>query len=283
MPHFTKNVDWLSLTFSHDFAFKRLFAFDEFVNVGRGLHGYSAKFQGLNTGIIVQNGSRDDMGTHVLMSGATLQSMRDQLEMTDRQICARMIDYGGRTSRIDLALTIIDGTTTPRSVHDGLVSGSIKAKARKHTLVNGANENVSGDTLYIGSRQSEKFFRCYDKKAELGLADGAAMVRLEMELKALHARAACHTVAMGGASAAVNTIIGDFLDLPHGEIADALTGEHLPFRSPHRPKSNTEKWLLGQVAKALARESMTNPDIVDNLLQEFTKYRAKLEYLNRTL
>lgn len=283
MASYSKNVDWLSLTFSHDFAFKRVFAFDSFVLIGKGQHGYRSMHQGLNTGMLVQSGSRDDMGTHVTLSGQTMQALRDNLELSDKAICARMIDYGGRASRIDLALTITSGRLTPHSLYRKLESGVVKTRARKWLLALGANGEIRGDTLYVGARESDKFFRCYDKRAEQGLVDGAAMIRLETELKNLHARAACHTVATSSASAAVNTIVGSFLEFEGGELEAAFSGEQGEFRSIERPKSNTEKWLLDQVAKALARESMTNPTIVRNLLAEFRKHRKGLEFRNDML
>lgn len=283
MAYFTKNVDWLSMTFSHNFAFKRVFAFDSFVLIGKGQHGYRSMYQGLNTGMIVQNGSRDDMGTHVTLSGQTMQALRDSLELSDRAICARMIDCGGRASRIDLALTIIGGRLTPYSLYRKLKTGAVKTRARKYLMALGADGEIHGDTLYVGSRESEKFFRCYDKRAEQGIVDGAAMIRLETELKSLHARAACHMVATSSASAAVNTLVGGFLKFDGGELEAAFAGEASEFRPIQRPQSNTEKWLLGQVAKALAREHVTNPNIVKSLLAEFRKHRKGLEYQNDTL
>jgi hypothetical protein len=280
VPYFTKNVDWLSLTFPHDFPFKHYLNFDEFIRTGNGQHGYRNRFEGLNTGVIVQSGSRDDMGTHVTISGQSMQSLRDNLELTDKQICARMIDCGARASRIDLAVTIIDGKLTPASLHKDLKSGKLKPSARKFSFVSGQTGDISGDTLYIGSRQSEKFFRAYNKASEMGIVDGVAMIRLEMELKALYARAATHNVAINGVSATTNAVMSEFLGNTSGELAQALSGESSPFRAPQKQKSNTELWILTQVAKAIARVSMTNEDIVKELLIEVDRYRAALDAEN---
>jgi len=280
MAYFTKNVDWLSLTFPNDFPFKHYFQFDEFVRTGNGQHGYRNQFQGLNTGVIVQSGARDDMGTHVTISGQSMQSLRDTLNATDKSICAQMIDFGAKASRIDLAVTILDGKLTPASMHKELKSGKLKPSARKYSFVSGQNGDISGDTLYIGSRTSEKFFRCYNKAAEMGIVDGVAMIRLEMELKALMARAACHNVGVSGASATTNAVMSDFLGNPSGELMEALAGESSPFRADKKPKSNTELWILTQVAKAIARASMTNEDIVKELLIEVDRYRAALDAEN---
>jgi DNA relaxase NicK len=128
------------------------------------------------------------MGVNVAFSGQALTYLRDTTELTDRQICARMLDFGGRPSRIDLAVTIIGGEVTPQKFHDMLELGTATTKARQYRLVKGKKNDIRGDTVYVGSRTSEKFARYYNKAAEMGIKDGVAMMRLEMELKGLHAR-----------------------------------------------------------------------------------------------
>lgn len=278
MANFTKNVDWLSLTFSHDFPFKQYFKFDEFVRTGNGRNGYRHRFQGLNTGAIVQSGSRDDMGVNVAFSGTSLTYLRNITQLTDRQICARMLDFGGRASRVDLAITIQDGHITPQRFYDMLETEQIKTSARSHRLIKGKNGDIRGDTVYIGSRTSEKFVRYYNKAAEMGIKDGVAMMRLEMELKALHARAACHGVATTDASTAANTVFSDYLKTDDKELNEALSGDYRPFQPFIRPETNTERWLMSQVTKALARACMTNSALFGSFVAQWDQELMALKF-----
>lgn len=62
---------------------------------------------------------------------------------------------------------------------------AIAAKAgrgRKRTVELRAN-NIKGDALYIGSRQSEVYGRCYDKGMESKTQDAGWLVRQELEYK----------------------------------------------------------------------------------------------------
>ena len=70
--------------------------------------------------------------------------------------------------RVDVALTTFDGSVTHETVLDAHAKGLFSAGGRSPKLrqVTGSDP-LDGRTVYVGSRESEKFVRCYEKGREL--------------------------------------------------------------------------------------------------------------------
>ena len=94
-----------------------------------------------------------------------------------------MFDLGGRITRVDLALDDLDGIH-PLSECESLYDAGAfnpptgrppKCKTIRHKC------GTAGDTLYVGSRDSGKQFRCYEKGKQLGEVT-STWTRYESEL-----------------------------------------------------------------------------------------------------
>lgn len=70
--------------------------------------------------------------------------------------------------RIDLALTVFDGSVTHEKVIEAHSSGYFSCGGRSPKLkqITGSDPK-DGRTVYVGARESEKFVRCYEKGYEL--------------------------------------------------------------------------------------------------------------------
>lgn len=255
----TRNIDWLSLTFPGGESPSQIWPHDEFVYIGKGLHGYRRTDQSSYYGVQAMWLGTEEMGTHMVFTGDCLSIIREQLGRGNLPVFAVYTTHGGRASRIDLAIDIVGGSITPDKAYKALKKGQLKTGARAWRFVQGNTEGRFGDTLYLGSRESEQFIRIYDKSAERNMTDGVARLRLEVELKGMKARAAMETAIKHGVDAVTVGIFEQAIqwDVPDYRLALDAPGVALP--ELPRTESNTEKWLLSQVIPALAKLVRVKP------------------------
>src|SRR6266699_1485843 len=252
----TKMVDWLSITCKTGEDLQRIFGTLDWHYLGRGRFGYKFAYRDRITGAHYQEGSaNDDMGVHLTLSGDTLASLRSQWGGDDTALVKLLADRHGYASRIDLTIDIHEGQLTPRKVYSALKKGALHVRADTYRFIEGKKGHVQGDTLYIGAPTSDRQFRCYNKAAELGIVNGTAWLRLELELRRLRSNAAFQSAAHNGVPATVNGHFGDFIDFQHPEYVQAIAGEGVPPVDIPRRQSNRQRRLLGQVAQALAQET----------------------------
>lgn len=125
------------------------------------------------------------------------QSVPDPLRCSD----ARSVTFGAKITRLDIALDDYTGKLfTPYTMREAACDGAFvgngkppvyrwcesgcmlpakdaKALGRKYTL-----EPSNGVTFYVGSRESGKLFRCYEKGKQMQSTDNPDWVRAEVEL-----------------------------------------------------------------------------------------------------
>lgn len=257
----TKHLDWLSITFPTHTDLGRIFGTLDWHFVGRGRFGYQFAYRDKVTGASFMEGAQsDDMGVHLTLPGDALQMLRTERGGIDDELARLLTRHSGYCSRIDLTLNIHDGTLTPRKVYDAVKRGSLKARTSTYRFIEGTKGDVSGDTLYLGSPTSDRQFRAYNKSAELGIVNGEAWLRLELELRRLRAHAAFGSCSTNGVVATVNGHMGEFIQWGSDEYQLALSGDTVPPTEIPRRQSNRQRWLLGQVAQALAKEMREDVD-----------------------
>lgn len=96
-------------------------------------------------------------------------------------IWKKLVGSKARVTRIDLAVTqslLIEIEEVPRRYYEALSENDIAI--RNYSLI---QNKKKGQTLYVGSRRSEKFGRLYDKGAESGQALPGFRYRWEVEYK----------------------------------------------------------------------------------------------------
>ena len=166
-------------------------------------------------------------------------------------------------SRIDLQLTVFVGeenvAPTLRAAYNGACACA--SPERKHMRVNLIESRRKEQTVYIGSRASDIFFRCYDKFAESSKEEYRGCVRYELELKGRASKALWRSLQEGSTdlATALQSVISMLFDrgviVPVADIT-----AHSVFLPP-RQKTSLESsltWLSKQVAPAimkLARET----------------------------
>ena len=222
----------------------------------RGANGYKLALEHLETKAVVRSNGNDDMGTRIVLSGTALNELSKTQQLTD--IVQRLCTLSGKITRLDLAIDVIgDARADIPRLHDLYLAQQCSTKSKTPpTLI---RSGLDGYTLYVGSRTSERFMRIYNKQAERR-ANGEHVdyqwVRIELELKGERAANCAKTIAASGNNIAdvICAHIGDFISFDEAWWKEALTGKAIELQQSTRKLTDTETWLLEQVAPAFARQ-----------------------------
>lgn len=263
-------VDWLAATFDseHGYDFVR-----EVTENGRMPREKSHGTKGYDSGVTYKNGvlvswhsTIPENGVHVVMSGACLRKLM-AVDMDWKKLMVLVGSHGGRTSRVDLAFDIKNGQLKSESFEVSALK-PYKGKGRTPKFVKLAGGDGSW-TTYIGSRQSEKFLRIYDKAKEQGnyVED---YIRVELETKGETA----HAVGWQFARIDKNECVGMARGLLMG-VADfnitawetAFNGHTVALSISQGKEKDTFSWLLKQCVPSLAKEIAKRPE--EPVLEQF--------------
>lgn len=255
--------DWLSAT-SHNPGRAKRFLNDlgfgtYLTDVERSnLRGYNMTREVESGMIVAWSSVNDKQGIHVQLSGSVLRYY-STIGVEWKQIIELMKQHGFRTSRVDLAIDLIDsGLTQADLSRKTLLPYKGKGRTPK-MLPMGTVED--GWTLYVGSRSSDKFLRIYDKGKEQGDAD-TDYIRVELECKGEVAHAIGWEFAELEQSACVEmaqTLIRNHcnFDIPAWETA--LLSRDVNLSIPQGKQKDTFGWLIKVCAPALAKEIEKRP------------------------
>ncbi|PNV61489.1 replication initiation factor domain-containing protein [Clostridium sp. chh4-2] len=308
-------VDWLSWTLEEpcnvNMAISMMgYSVSDFQVLPKGLNGYRSQMRHCFYPISVQYDGQDGMGIHVDVSGSAISDMIDHFMMsrlTDTPfgnvaykadsfdstvLCDFLarIKSCGHITRIDLAIDDIGANFyTLSELVDILSSGNYVSKFRSWRRMDDykhGNE-ISGYTVYMGSRTSEIMLRVYDKQLELNkalLLSGQPIieypwVRWELELKQSRAVKAVDLILSGHSiSDVVFGILSNYLRLivlDNVRIDRCTTSEKwllfiggiskLSLYCPKEIKTLEDKkiWLGKQVAPTLAAVVISEGGSID--------------------
>lgn len=216
------------------------------------LHGYRVAIVE-PYGIMLMTGASEKMGTHVILSGSTLNKLHED-GFTRIDALKNLITAGASLSRFDVALDVHEGSVRPQDLYHALKNGRATSKARNYRLMEGSD---GGSTVYLGSPQSEKMMRMYDK----GVESGNPLMnwkRIELQLAGGLANRAAKAVIENGVGAVVTRLITDMISWDIGDWKSIVTGEIADIVASSRKLTNTKKWLLDVVAGVVAEMSLTD-------------------------
>lgn len=255
----SSTVDWLSFTvrwerlrrndwLTHDaqaVSVGRLLETDAPFKRDIPLHGYEDCWlsEALGSARVMVGRPGSDMGVHVQLPGQALGRLGVEKAL---RICREL---GGSVSRIDIAIDC-KGQSDAADVYGSHLAKSMITRAQKVNMFVGSD----GVTVYVGSRTSERFLRVYDKAAQTKTKGN--WTRVEMECKGERAKYIASYVATQGMDG-IGSLIRDFVSCPMVDwYEDALTRVNVAIGKPQAKKlTDTRAWLLGVVAKTLARET----------------------------
>lgn len=244
----TSGIDWLTCTFTSAFAHnhaKRLFL----SQCGAAGHPKKWGYRGFN-GHQSPDGAIS-LGWHPKMARGILVCKGS----IANQVVKSSLDAPSQVSRLDLQVThFLD---EPCGEYVVRMYEEIKNGRYKTTYI---TNDEGGQTLYIGSRQSEKFFRIYDAGARHGIGPLGQAWRFELELKKPHAKDVffeLRAAIKGGLP--ISHIIADTvrheafergIEAPWQQIG--LNG-HISLQSYKQGRDTRLTWLTTQVKPCLAK------------------------------
>lgn len=216
------------------------------------------------------NVERPSEGRHVVLAGqssATLQENQFDflrwVHTTDR-----------KATRIDYALDIIHSKLTPQVVRRHLLAGEAVTHAlsmlRTGELMN------EGDTQYIGRKTSETYTRVYDKAVEQKVS--FHWTRVETVYQGDRAAPSLGAFLQ---SKSTRPLIRRHIDFPLWQDWQRIMANNVVELFVPRHETATRAWLLGTVAKAIAKE--LNRDEEHSFWFEFQEaVGQELERLEKT-
>ena len=249
-----------------------------------GDHGYHGSDVCGGYGKVLQRESRDSGDGDVLvrLPGRALDWIRDNnvlsdtdAQCTDAEIARLFVEMGFHGTRLDIAMDTDDRAISPQVVEDLINANSYVCRARNAGLNDSWNTNKpetrrEEETVYLGSRISSRYFRCYNKAADIFRKSGRKvghLTRFEIEMKGDAAQIAMTMIANQGPGCIPNLFAGwlDFKD-PADDVTrierrrsvdwwDRLIGGAEPIslglkRGVSTPEQSL-RWVKEQVSKTL--------------------------------
>lgn len=212
--------------------------------------GYNMSIENKQGCKISWHNKRDDMGVHCQYSGKCLNNYAIEGATTHMIAVHHNLSHD-RCTRIDLALDARDERLKIASLASAVKHNQDKLRVKTYSHIVSQN---GGETLYLGSRQSEQYLRIYNKAAEQEI-DGD-WVRIELELKGSRAHQIGAIVAqkseidMAQIARGMVKHIADFQDTNWQRIVGELA---VSIAKARVDEPDTKGWLLGSVAPAMGR------------------------------
>lgn len=259
----TITLDWLAFTFkemtheAHEFI--TVYAGDKNSSPETAFHGYSASYR-TEAGVICSwNDDRPEMGYHIVMGGSTIRELCSMYKISQTKLLEEVIRSGANITRLDIAKDLREAEVQLSSIWSALQSGKNSGTARTFGRI---ESNDNGYTIYIGSRQSEKFIRIYNKAAQSGLSE-ELWFRFELETKGMFSRAiARELVNRQDWGLVFDTVARGMVDLGKSSSLVQFYGvEGVPIGLPKlEHQTDREKWIATQVIAAVSRHYIDNPN-----------------------
>lgn len=233
---------------------------NDFTFLGKGRLGYKSAI--LYKGVRILYDGKKDMGIHVDASATALGWAVDILLIP-------VVQGNTKYSRIDIACDCYDYnmynlTSAAANAHN------YKSKWRKRSEIiqhDTATNDITGRTLYFGSRKSSVFLRIYDKALEQGL--DLDWTRLELEIKGKSAHNLALIIGKLPLDEIFYKLINNYISfIDRTSSSNISRCKVLPFRdkfimekesisvAPKKEEqtvSKTYNWLLKQVSRSIAK------------------------------
>jgi hypothetical protein len=259
----TITLDWLAGTFhgvsENETKFINRYARTNPIQTIKPRNGYSIAEVDSNGVQLLWNPDRTEMGVHCIFPGSALRVLYEQQSILMSSLLREFTEAGAKISRLDLAkdltLTPVDLAAVYKSLEQGANVGTARTFS---TILSGDG----GQTVYVGSRTSEKFIRIYNKAAQEGLTD-RHWTRYELETKGMVARALASLLtgpqdwgAIFDATTNGMLYLGARGPL-YGFKTQGATSHGLP---KLEKQTDREAWISSQVIAAVARHYIDNPN-----------------------
>jgi len=259
----TITLDWLAFTFkvyTHEAAvWIQLFASATDSMESAPTNGYRAAYTTTEGVSVMWNLDRPEMGYHVIISGSAIRNIVEKSDMDQKTLLQSVCDAGASITRLDLAKDLTGENVSLDKIYQALERKESVGTARTFSQIHSIN---GGNTVYVGSRQSEKFIRIYDKAAQSQLP-GKLWFRFELETKGMVARALASLLTQEATwDGAFDRLARDMVDLPQSKDYKAFYASGIvEIGIPKlEKKTDREAWIEAQVIPAVLKHYTDNPN-----------------------
>jgi len=252
----TLTLDWLAMTFkgetNREKDFCDLYARIAPISDETPRNGYNSATKDGNGVVCMWNADREEMGLHVIFAGSALRNIFERTGISQRDLVKAALYSGGRITRLDIAKDAQNVVCNLGAIWDCIQNKDNKGTARTFSTI---EDHKGNRTIYIGSRQSEKFARIYDKRGQLDVK-GTTWYRYELETKGMVARSfASLLVSIEDWTGAFDEMAISMLSLEASRDYKAFftDGTVLVGIPKIEKQSDTETWIEAQVMPAVVK------------------------------
>jgi len=254
-------IDWLSVTLRHWPGPWPYFDLAT-AEAATPRFGYETSWQDGNGSIAYSGGNAGTI--HLVWSGSALNALREQgTSMSD--MLHVLNGVGARFTRLDIAADWRDSGTSVAKLAKLIERDLAELKVKRWTFL---QSEGGGETLYLGSRFSERMIRIYNKAAQFARTapgDFNDWIRVEAELKDRQAEAAAKALIDN----TPGSVLAGHLDkvvyfteyAPWKEFVARLPSP-APVILSQRGVTNTDKWLIETVLPTLQKR-LKDPGFAD--------------------
>lgn len=198
-----------------------------------------------NGGRVYWNERRTNMGRHVIFSGQCCDIIGGNL----KECLSFVHSQGYKATRLDLAIDVFN-TNLSLSHMQSLVK---RREFKSHAMVAPTYEDLlgKGKTVQVGRAGSGSFIRVYDKASEQGIDE--SWIRIEISYGVRKAKSALASYLQ---SNNIRGMVADTITFPKWRKWNKILSEKpIPVRYAQH-QTNTRKWIMGTVAKSIAKEML---------------------------
>jgi len=250
-------VDWLAFTMKNKAGVNIYNFTDAFDAVSpkkecKPMHGYNRGVRWQFGAMMLWHTDKPEMGAHFIIGGAALKALYAEGLDAVFLIQRAAVSYA-KFTMIHLAMDIMNGSFDPVQMNGLMEAKQYNGRAQAGSLITNL---FGGKTCYVGSWNSDRFYRFYDKAAEQSI-ENLNWKRVELVLKSDYAQEFGYKFSNGETiDKAIEVFRGTVKAMADFNQADWLAAFEgkIDKLSVNRPKERkTREWLLTQVAPALAR------------------------------
>lgn len=270
------NIDWISATYPYTGDKKSIARVLPDDHNGehtiiRATMGYDTALQYKSGAMMLWHTKHPNMGIHVVYSAKAIASACENFGIEQWEI----IDYlsiDGKITRLDVALDVANVPIDIRQLHSDALSGKIKTRTKSIDYVESAKvgQEHGARTLYLGSmKKRKKLLRIYDKGMQLNLNNYLTRFELETHGQIAHNAALGLTQDIERMAQSISGMIKGYADMSQSVPSEVFTSDAIKIALPKYKKSDTANWLIDIVAKTLAKEVYSNPDVLKQFSERF--------------
>lgn len=250
-------LDWFTYTVPRDIELSEaLFPHDALYIVGerlKNIQGYNTTLS-LTHGRISYHTEDPEQKICVQFTGRDLWCLRDQ-GVDLQALLAYACGLEAKITRLDYAVDWY-GDSSPEDVFFAFREGRLRSRARHSDLRWGCDktkrETIDAFTAYLGSEESERQLRCYDKAAQVGC--NGPWTRIELVMRDGFGNRVADAMIREGIGLAGNQAIRDFVKKCDIDwFNQAVSGPSVYIKTPPPKERDPKQWLLSQVLPTFER------------------------------